>query len=319
MRGRRSGYSRPEPAANTPSVYDCAAAFAEDTRGPPPPPTASAVINVVIPVVYQGLDAHVSAARTADTAAYLRRALASLEPAKKKRRVGETGSSSDAGLAGVAIAIAEGATPPGEDMEVLQDADNEDVITQITGMLSSHQIGPASAVPNVQTGLVAGARPMCPANIPPELYTWLGATVSISYARRLEAYVYGQHLVGIYGQEPDATGIGRPMVPPANANAFCYAPSSMAIGIAALPMPDGDDRMGQTVIDIAAAPGASGEVKPPVLASVMAQGIIDSVTAGLPSAMDHAADAGGTRTVGTIPAAAEHGAGANVPASSTVT
>ena len=51
----------------------------------------------------------------------------------------------------------------------------------------------------------------------------------------------------------------------------------------------------------------------------MAQGIIDSVTAGLPSAMDHAADAGGPRTVGTTPAAAEHGAGANVPASSTVT
>ena len=233
--------------------------------------------------------------------------------------MGETGSSSDAGLAGVAIAIAEGATPPGEDMEVLQDADNENVITQITDMLSSHQIGPAPAVPHVQTGLVAGTRPMCPANIPPELYTWLGATVSISYAQRMEAYVNGQHLVGIDGQEPDATGMGLPMVPPANANALCHAPNSMAIGTAALPMPDGDDRMGQTVIDIAAAPGASGEVKPPVLASVMAQGIIDSVTAGLPSAMDHAADAGGTRTVGTIPAAAEHGAGANVPASSTVT
>ena len=213
------------------------------------------MINVVIPVVYQGQDANFSAARTADTAAYLRRALATLEPGKKRRRVSGTVSSSEGGPAGVAIAIAEGALVE-EGVEAPQDADNEDATSQITGMMSNHQIGPAPAAPQIPSCSAAGARPTCPVDVPPELITWLSTAVSIPYARGLEAY--------LSGQDPDTHGIGPPMVPA-----------------------DGDDCLGQA---------ETGESASPVLASEMAQSIIEAMTTVLSGSGVLAAEAGGTHT-----------------------
>ena len=87
-------------------------------------------------------------------------------------------------------------------------------------------------------------------DVPPELITWLSTAVSIPYARGLEAYVSGQ--------EPDAHGIGPPMVPA-----------------------DGDDCMGQA---------ETGESASPLLASEMVQSIIKAMTTVLSCSGVQAAD-----------------------------